>query len=511
MLEIPVPTPDYIHVHALRSGLGSNPVGLDRSQLGRSRVVSFEVVGRRAFLVERNLKFRAVNAKTAERRAVDESFARSILQGFDVIARGKESIVLDATAFLTQDLHGVRAALKRSGQGAFKLDSKRSFPLANALRSFPKNTELEAELTFRAENPGGLVRGVAPTGDGFSVRQHQSFIALPEAGYQPRVAHPRCGFFTVSFLDFAAPLDKPMRRSWIRRHRLAPKQKLTYYVDRGAPEPLRTALVEGASWWRDAFADAGFSDAFEVKLLPEDADPLDVRFNVIQWVHRATRGWSYGSSVVDPRTGEILKGHVLLGSQRVRHDQVLYAGLGASRTGCAGCEAGAGAALIEAPFGSFLPPGKRLALALARIRQLAAHEVGHTLGLCHNFAASTKSRASVMDYPPPRVTLDKQGKPVLDDAYEIGVGAWDKLAIRYGYAQPRSGQKETAMLADVVNRGIADGLPFLTDADCRSPGSACPDGALWDDGEDAVQALRLALRVREVGAAPFRSRQPGRR
>ncbi len=146
----------------------------------------------------------------------------------------------------------------------------------------------------------------------------------PSSGYRPRRFDPRVNVIPVTVADYASPIDAPLEQRWMMRFRLEkkdpaaatsePVHPLVYYVDNGAPEPIRQALVEGASWWNQAFEAAGFVNAFQVKVLPPDVDPMDVRYNVIHWVHRSTRGWSYGETVVDPRTGEILKGNVLLGS-----------------------------------------------------------------------------------------------------------------------------------------------------------------------------------------------------
>ena len=278
----------------------------------------------------------------------------------------------------------------------------------------------------------------------------------------------------MSYADYATPIQDPLVKRFIIRHRLRkkdptaplsdPVQPIVYYVDRGAPEPIRSALIEGASWWSQAFVAAGYKNAFQVKELPEGVDPMDVRYNVIEWVHRSTRGWSYGTSIIDPRTGEIIKGHVSLGSLRVRQDFLIAQGL------------------VEAYANGATPDPRLLELSLARLRQLAAHEVGHTLGLQHNFAASTQNRASVMDYPPPLVSIDSKGNIDLSQAYATGIGAWDKRTILYGYREFPNGTDEAAGLASILQENIAQGLRYLTDADARPPGSANPFAHLWDSG-----------------------------
>jgi hypothetical protein len=360
---------------------------------------------------------------------------------------------------------------------------------------FPENVELEALLTFKGAKPGIYVRETAPSPEAVTLVQHHSLIKLPDDGYRPREFDPRAGSFGISFFDYAAPLDQPIETSWIVRHRLEktdPKaerstvvEPIVYYVDRGVPEPVRSALVEGASWWAEAFEAAGFIDAYRVELLPHGAHSLDARYNVIQWVHRSTRGWSYGGGIIDPRTGEMIKGHVSLGSLRVRQDKLLFQGLAGSD------ELGTGG------------PNDPVQIALARIRQLSVHEVGHTLGLTHNFAASTYGRASVMDYPAPLVKIDGQGQLDFSDAYATGVGEWDIHAIRWAYTEFEPETDREAALEAIVHEGLDRGLLFLSDADARPPGAAHPLANLWDNGPDPVEALAHTLAVRRIALDRF--------
>jgi hypothetical protein len=361
-------------------------------------------------------------------------------------------------------------------------------------RAFPRNTEIEATLTFEGEPAGGWIRSVVPSPEAVTVRQRHSFVAPPPPGYSPRRLDPRSGFHGVTWSDYAAPLGEPLTRRFVARHRLEkrdpsaavsePVEPIIYYVDAGVPEPVRSALVEGASWWNQAFEAAGYRDAFRVELLPDSADPLDVRYNVINWVHRSTRGWSYGSSVTDPRTGEIIKGHVLLGSLRVRQDYLLAEGL-------------------LSPYGGESVPDAMEAMALARIRQLSAHEVGHTLGLAHNYIASTAGRASVMDYPHPLVRLDADGGIDLSAAYDTGIGEWDRVAIRYGYSDYPDSTDEAEALEEIIRAARDRGLVFLTDQDARPPGSAHPHAHLWDNGRDAAAELGRVMGVRRVALDRF--------
>ncbi|HYG11629.1 MAG TPA: DUF5117 domain-containing protein, partial [Pyrinomonadaceae bacterium] len=442
LLEIERFNAEFLYQVSLPTGVGSNPIGLDRGQLGSTNVVFFERTGQKVLLVRPNYRYRAITNDPQERRAVEESFARSVLWGFKVEATEDARVLVDATAFFMRDAHGVAETLRQANQGRFQADESRSSFYLPRTKNFPQNTEVETQLTFTGEEPGRLVRETVPTPQAITVRQHHSFVALPDAGYAPRRLDPRVGVMGVEFYDYASPLTEPIEKRWINRHRLQkrdpsaalsePVKPIIYYVDAGAPEPIRSALIEGASWWNEAFEAAGFRNAFQVKLLPADADPMDVRYNMINWVHRSTRGWSYGGSVEDPRTGEIIKGNVTLGSLRVRQDFLLGTGMippytsGGSRHGGgndAFCELG----MMFGGDDDYLGQDSSTdaaAMSVARIRQLSAHEVGHTLGLAHNFAASTYGgRASVMDYPAPLVEI-KNGKLDFTNAYGRGVGAY---------------------------------------------------------------------------------------
>ena len=494
------PGEELLHQTTLSHGLGSNPVGLDRGQLGPTRLVTFERRGPTVLLVQKNLRFRALDGTPAERGAVESSFARSVIWGGKVAAEEDGRVLVDVTSLVLSDAHGIVAQLRDTEQGDYAPDEARSAVDPAFCRAFPKNSEAEADLTFVARAKAGrLVASVTPTPTAVTVRVRHSFVALPEPGYTPRAFDPRTGVNYDEVYDYASPFTGPLVTRWVNRHRLQkkdpsaavsePVKPIVYYLDPAAPEPIRGALMDGASWWGAAFEAAGFKNAYEVRMLPEGADPMDVRYNIIQWVHRSTRGWSYGSSVTDPRTGEILKGNVTLGSLRVRQDHLIAAGMRSPWDDGPDAAAWAG-------------QGDVAQLALDRLRQLSAHEVGHTLGLAHNFAASSQDRASVMDYPAPLVRI-RDGRLDFDQAYTKEIGAFDRFAIAYAYAQFAPGTDETKALRDLVREGLARGLRYVNDQDARDVGTAHAFASVWDNGPDAIASLRHEMEVRKLGLARF--------
>jgi hypothetical protein len=505
-LEIERLDEEFLYVATLPAGIGSNDVGLDRGQLGSTKVVKFSRSGPKILMTHVNYQYRALSSNPAERVSVEQAFAQSIIGGFNISATTKDRVLVDVTDFIIRDAHNyalgeehsITRRLQTLNQGKYTLDKMRSAIYLKGTRNFPENTEFEASLTFglkEGESYGDMVASVVPSPESITVRLHHSFVKLPDSNYDMRGSDPRSGYHGISFHDYATPIDQPLKKHFIHRHRLQKMnpgaaisdavEPIVYYVDPGAPEPIRSALIEGASWWNQAFEVAGYRDAFQVKVLPEDVDPMDIRYNVIQWVHRSTRGWSYGMTVSDPRTGEIIKGHVSLGSLRVRQDFLIAQGL------------------IPGYRDNEPEDPRMLELALARLRQLSAHEVGHTLGLLHNFAASTNNRASVMDYPHPYVELNEQGNMDFVNAYDNKIGEWDKQAIKYGYQHFPEGTNESNALKAVIQQGIDRGLNYITSRDALPIGAAHPSAHLWDNGVSPVAELLRLLEVRNVALQNF--------
>ncbi|WP_045689496.1 zinc-dependent metalloprotease [Hymenobacter sp. AT01-02] len=495
LLEIDKLDQEILYVSTLPNGVGSNDLGLDRGQIGQTRIVKFVKSGPKILLLQPNYDFRAVSQNADERKSVEQAFAQSVIWGFKAEAQEGNKVLVDLTPFLLRDSHQIGDKLEELKQGAYKAEETRSAVFLPNTKSFPQNSEFEAVITLTGKAKGREIQSVTPDPNAVTVHMHHSFIQLPDAQYQPRAFDPRAGYFANEYMDYATPIDQPIMQRQLVRHRLQKKdptaavseavEPIVYYLDRGAPEPVRSALMEGAAWWNQAFEAAGYKNAFQVKLLPEDADPMDIRYNLIQWVHRSTRGWSYGASIVDPRTGEIIKGQVSLGSLRVRQDFLIAEGL-------------------LQPYEDGKPTSpEMLKMGVARLRQLAAHEVGHTLGLYHNYSASTKERSSVMDYPMPRITMRPDGSIDLSEAYGVGIGSWDKRAILYGYQDFGPKADEKAGLQAIMRQTLADGYVFISDADARAAGGAHPTAHLWDDGPNAADELNRLLDIRQKLLARF--------
>lgn len=493
-LQIDKLNTDFLYVRSLSEGIGSNDIGLDRGQLGAGVVVHFKKAGNKILMVQPNQDYRAITNNTEEKKSVKEAFAKSVLHGFVIKEAKNNTFLVDATSFFIRDAHGVARSLARQGQGNYNLDKSRSAFNLERTKSFPKNSEFDVLLTFKGSAKGYNIRSVTPDANAVTVNQHHSFVELPDDNYKPRKFDSRSGSYQMSYLDYASPVNESLTKRFIYRHRLAkknpnaamsePVEPIIYYLDRGTPEPVRSALLEGGRWWNQAFEASGYKNAFQFKMLPEGADMLDVRYNVVQWVHRSTRGWSYGASISDPRTGEIIKGHVSLGSLRIRQDYLI-------------------AQALQAPFKTTTADDEfALQMAIARIRQLSAHEIGHTLGFAHNFAASTNGRTSVMDYPHPKFTL-KNGHIDFSDAYDTKIGDWDKVTVAYSYQDFPKDINEDEALNTILISAFDNGMRYLSDSDARPKGSASATAHLWDNGSTTYDELNALLTIRKKAITNF--------
>ncbi len=491
LLELPRDSMRALMFFSLATGLGSNPIGLDRGANGDNFITRFEKNGERVLVVFENWNYRtSATDNLAHSRTIAESFPPSTSGSLPVVAQEGGRILVDATDFVMRDWNDVSGTLAQNNEGTYSVARDRSSIYREYTRAFPENTEIDVALTFATQGRSGQTVGmIVPDGKSFTLRQHISFLKVPDDGYRPRVLDPRMGFFGIRFNDYAQPIQSPLEVRWIARHRLervnpadpgSPiKNPLVFYIDRGIPEPVRRATREGAEWWTAAFDAAGLRGAFRVEDLPEGADPMDARYNVVQWENRHERGWSIGGSLGDPRTGEIIKAMARMDSHRARTDYNLYAGL-----------MGADAAAADTAF------------VLARVRQVTAHEIGHTIGIAHNYIASTYERGSVMDYPPPRVRLGPNGQIDISAAYDVGPGEYDILALRWGYGIYPPGSEDDSLRA-IVAEGLRKGLLFLSDADARPEFASDPRTNLWDDAANPMEFLQHQMAVRRVAMERF--------
>ena len=489
---------EFLYQVSMASGLGSNPVGIDRGQLSGTYVLSAKRIGPRLLLMQPNYRFRASSTNELERQAVQDSFAPTVPWGFDIVAETEGRVLVDASDFFLRDARGVASTIANRGQGRFALDVGRSAFYLDNTRAFPENVEVETLLTFTSSDPGTLVYGVAANGNSITLRQHHSLVKLPDDNFKIRLADSRIGTNGPTIQDYSTAIDEDLQIRLVARHRLEkkdpnaarsePVEPIVYYVDSGTPEPIKSALIEGASWWNQAFDAAGFINAFQVKELPPGADAQDIRYNMIHWTHRRTRGYSYGGSVQDPRTGEIIKGNVNLGSLRLRQDYLHGQGLqpGFDYLSSAG---GNNDASVK--------------MALDRVRQLSAHEVGHTLGYPHNYLASSYGRESVMDYPAPLIEITEKEQLDFSNAYLQRIGEYDKLAVRYSYEQFPPGTDEGEELAKIVQESLDRGLLFMAHNNNNFIGAGHQYASVWDNGDNLVDQLKTEIEVRRIGLANF--------
>ncbi len=489
---------EFLYQISMGSGLGSNPVGIDRGQLRGTYVLAAKRVGPKILLQESNYRYRATSENELERQAVRDAFAPSVIWGFEAVAASGDSVLVDATDFFLRDARDVIGQIAARNQGSFTLDKSRSAIFLDNTAAYPENVEVEAMLTFTSRNPGNLVNSVAATGEAVTLRQHHSIIKLPDDNYKVRYSDPRIGTNGPTIQDYGTDIDTDKTVRLVARHRLEkanpdaarsePVEPIIYYVDSGTPEPIKSALIEGASWWNQAYEAAGFINAFQVMELPEGADAQDVRYNMIHWTHRSTRGYSYGGSVMDPRTGEIIKGNVNLGSLRLRQDYLIGQGL------VPGFE------YLESVSDNNTAS---VNMSLDRVRQLSAHEVGHTLGFPHNYLASSYDRESVMDYPAPLIEITADGKLDLSNAYPQRIGEYDKLAVRYSYEQFPEGADEEEELQKIVQESLDTGLIFMAHNNNSFIGGGHQFASVWDNGDNLVDHLKHEIEVRRIGLENF--------
>ncbi|MBT0670074.1 zinc-dependent metalloprotease [Novosphingobium profundi] len=497
---VTLPAPDaqgvsgrYLYATALKVGLGSAPVRLDHGMLGETHVLAFRRYGRKMAITFENPRFRASGPAEIEQGA-RQSFPFSTLAMVDIVATAPDgSATIDLAPFLASDTMNIAQALGADAPG-WKLDPALSVADPSAVKVFPKNVEFEAVQTFVNDKPGREVGDIAPESRKVSFVVHHSLVELPGPGFQVRRLDIRSGAHGTQVYDFGTPLGQDVEVQLANHFRLdkidpaAPRSKvkkpIVFYIDSAAPEPIRTALATGVAWWNQAFEAAGFIDAFQVKTLPPGADPQDVRYNVVNWGDRLTRSWSYGGGVIDPRTGEIIKGNVVLGALRVRQDVILYESLvGTAQENTGG-------------------PQDPVRIALARLSQLGAHEVGHAIGFVHNFEGSTQDRTSVMDYPIARMAI-RDGAIDLSDAYASGIGSWDKFTVDWLYGQGAPGTDPEGVAKAKADAIVASGMRFMTDIDGRSADLAVPGDSMWTEGADEAPDLLHILNVRRIALGTF--------
>lgn len=476
---------------SLAAGFGSSGLRLDRGAPGKVRIAEFRREGDRVVLLLRNKHFLATGDDDAV-LAGTESFARSLLWSARPEEEAGGETLVDAGDLAAADHHGIGEALLAAGEGSYAVDQARSFPLPARSRGGEDGAWLAAVLTLAGPGQGEAVRTIAPAPESLTFVQYLHLVPLPAPLMPARRYHPGSGGYGIGHFDHGQPAAAGTDVRVQPRFRLEPtangevRKPVVFYVDPAIPEPVRSAVVEGGNWWRAGFAAIGLPGAYRVEVLPDGADRHDPGLNVVWWVHRAGRGWSRGAGLTDPRTGEIVTGRVLLGSQRVEQLTAL-------------------AEALLAPYGQPDQAARLRAVeefTLSRMRHLAAHEIGHALGFMHNYASTLHAKPSVMDYPHPRLAVGPDGEIDVSRAYSRGLGPWDLFLVEHAYRPFPAGEEEE-LLAGLRRRAMDEGLAYVTDADGHSPDAAHPDGVPWTMPGDALTGLDDVLEVRRVALSRF--------
>lgn len=496
LMEISLFDQDILYYVSAATGGGSVELPLDRGIL-ESMVIHFVRAGNKVLVEQQNLKFRSLKGDAAHAEGVKDSFPSSVLAALPVESEAGGKVVVDATALFMRDAANVEGDLRRAKQNGYRFDAARSAFYPKRMKAFPENTEIETVATFTTtDTPGTLVNAVTPDPREFTLRIHHSFLKAP-TGYKPRAADPRIGIFGPRFKDYSRPFDDAPETTWISRWRLEkkdpsapvsePVKPIVYYFDPAIPAPIRQAMKEGLLWWNKAFEAAGFLNAIQAKDAPPDMDPMDIRYAYVLWINRDERGFSSSGNYNDPRTGETLGSKTHMDTHRIRsianYWDAYQGGLPADGSGITVADP----SLIQPGAFEAMPKGQR-DMALLRQALLTAHELGHTLGFGHNFASSINDRASVMEYPTPRVAV-KDGKLDLSDSFQKQVGAYDVFMTRYSYTPLPTAQEKQgldAIIADMRAKGIL----YVPDSD--------PRWTWYDDRATPVENLTESMAARKI-------------
>jgi hypothetical protein len=510
LLEIPAFDADVLYYVSAASGGGSVEMSFDRGIMGSS-VIHFQRSGPRVLVVQQNLDYRAPGGHAALVENIRDSFPSSVIAALPVEADEGGRVLADATPLFMRDAGNVVGGLRRANQGAFRLDLARSGFYPARMKAFPDNTEIETVMTFAADQPGQLVANVTPDPQSFTLRIHHSFLRAP-TGYTPRRADPRIGVSAVNFRDYAKPFNESTEVEWVTRWRLEkktpgaamsePVKPIVFYLDPAIPEPVRTAMRNGALWWNKSYEAAGFRNAVQVRDPEPGMDPMDIRYAWILWINRDERGFSSGGTYRDPRTGEILGSKTRMDSHRIRTIGNYFESYTPTTGGGDGAAANdeCGAVLhvpeevlaLAAQPGAGMPQAQR-DMVLLRQSLLTAHELGHVMGFGHNFASSVNDRASVMEYPTPRVKV-AGGRLDLSEAFERSTGLYDDFMTRYAYTEFPA-DKERPGLDAIIAEMRAKNILYVPSTD--------PRWVWYDDRATPGEYLRETTAARKIMLAQY--------